>query len=110
MSMIINTTTKAYEEQSHRRYPDNWKGEGWLSVPPRLEPRARSYCPYCELEIEDGTLVGIAPTERPEPEPDPPTETQLLGQENTELHLSDIAQGQEITELQLTMMEASANV
>lgn len=68
MSMIINTTTKDYAEQSHRRYPDNWQGEGWLPVPPRLEPRARAYCPYCELVIEDGALVGITPTERPEPD------------------------------------------
>ena len=68
MSMIINTITKAYEEQSHRRYPDNWQGEGWLPVPPRLEPRARAYCPYCELVIEDGALVDITPTERPEPD------------------------------------------
>lgn len=68
MSMIINTTTKDYEEQSHRRYPDNWQGEGWLPVPPRLEPRVRAYCPYCELVIEDGALVGITPTERPAPD------------------------------------------
>ena len=71
MSMIINTETKAYEEQSHRRYPDNWQGEGWLPVPPSLEPRARAYCPYCELVIEDGTLVGITPTERPAPDLEP---------------------------------------
>ena len=68
MSMIINTETKAYEEQSHRRYPDNWQGEGWLPVPVRLEPRARAYCPYCELTIEDGALVGITPSERPVPD------------------------------------------
>ena len=77
MSMIINTETKAYEEQSHRRYPQNWNGDGWIAVPPVLEPRARAYCPYCELEIEDGALVGITPTERPEPEPEPDYEAQI---------------------------------
>lgn len=70
MSMVVNTKTKAYEEQSHRRYPQNWNGDGWLPVPPALEPRARAYCPYCELVIEDGTLVGIKPIAKPEPEPD----------------------------------------
>lgn len=85
MSMIINTKTKAYEEQSHRRYPDNWKGEGWLPVPPRLEPRARAYCPYCELVIEDGALVGITPTERPEPEPPEPTREEILEQQVADL-------------------------
>lgn len=68
MSMVINTETKVYEEQSHRLYPQNWNGKGWLPVPPRLEPRARAYCPYCELVIEDGTLVGITPTEWPTPD------------------------------------------
>lgn len=68
MSMVINIKTKVYEYQSHRRYPQNWNGDGWLPVPPRLEPRARAYCPYCELVIEDGVLVGITPTERPEPD------------------------------------------
>lgn len=68
MSMVVNTKTKAYEEQSHRRYPQNWNGDGWIPVPLALEPRARAYCPYCTLEIEDGALVGITPTERPAPD------------------------------------------
>ena len=84
MSMIINTETKSYEEQSHRRYPDNWQGEGWLPVPPRLEPRARAYCPYCELVIEDGALVGITPTERPEPDLEP-IKAERIAQSKTDL-------------------------
>lgn len=84
MSMIINTETKAYEEQSHRRYPDNWQGEGWIPVPPRLEPRARAYCPYCELEIEDGVLVGITPSERPAPDLEP-IKAERIAQSKTDL-------------------------
>lgn len=58
--LIINTETKAYKTLHYGDIP-----EGWLEIPPRLEPRARAYCPYCELEIEDGALVGITPTEKP---------------------------------------------
>lgn len=51
----------------------------------------------------------------PYPDPDltppvPPTETQLLGREVTDLHLSQIEQGQLMTDLQLQMMEAYKNV
>ena len=35
-----------------------------------------SCCPYCNLEIEEGILVGITPTERPpKPEPEEPKKT-----------------------------------
>ena len=68
MSMIINAETKSYEEQSHRRYPDNWNGDGWIPVPLALEPRARAYCPYCELVTEGDVLVDIIPTEKPGPD------------------------------------------
>lgn len=75
MSAIINIETKSLEAQSHRRYPENWNGNGWIPVPPHLESTALSSCPYCDLEIEDGVLIGITPTERPpEPEPEEPEE------------------------------------
>ena len=80
MSMIINASNNAYERQSHRRYLENWNGDGWIPVPPELEAKAVEYCPYCELVIKDGALVDIVPTERP-PEPEPvvePTETERL--------------------------------
>ncbi len=56
--------------------------------------------------------IGIGDTypERDYPLPLEPTETQLIEQEITALHLDQIAQGQFATELQLTMMEANANV
>lgn len=51
----------------------------------------------------------------PYPDPDltppvPPTETQLLGQDITGLHLAQIEQGQLMTDLQLQIMEAHNNV
>lgn len=69
MSMILNTENKGYEEQSHRAYPENWNGEGWLPVPIELEAKVRANSPYCELVIEDGVLTDITPTERPEADP-----------------------------------------
>ena len=56
--------------------------------------------------------IGIGDTypEHDYPLPLEPTETQLIEQEITALHLDQIAQGQFATELQLTMMEANANV
>lgn len=65
MSMIIHIQSKALEVQSHRVYPENWNGEGWIAVPPQLEQAAQESCPYCELVMEDGKLIGITPTERP---------------------------------------------
>lgn len=70
MSMILNTENKGYEEQSHRAYPENWNGEGWLPVPIELEAKVRENAPYCDLVIEDGALVNVTPTEKP-PEADP---------------------------------------
>ena len=68
--LIINTENKAYRTLHYGVVPD-----GWLEIPARLEPRARAYCPYCELVIDDGVLVDITPTERPpEPEPEPSAE------------------------------------
>lgn len=72
MSMIINTQTKGYQMQSTRTYPENWEGEGWLPVPPELEEKVRENYPYYELVIQDGALVDVTPTERPE-EPEDPT-------------------------------------
>lgn len=105
MSMIINTKAKAYEEQSHRRYPDNWSGEGWIPVPPHLEPRARAYCPYCELVIEGGALVDIVPTERP-PVPEPePTEVEKLQAEVARLRAQNELQAQQQSFLEDCLLE-----
>lgn len=71
MSMIINTSTKEFETQSHRTYPENWNGDNWIAVPPELESMVQENAPYCDLVIEDGVLVNITPTERPAPDLEP---------------------------------------
>lgn len=55
--------------------------EGWVEVPANLEAQVWATVGYCDLQIEDGKLMGITPTERPEPEPEPepePTDTDVL--------------------------------
>ena len=50
--------------------------EGYIEVPEHLETAVWGTLGWCDLQIEDGVLVGITPTERPEPEPEPYTPTQ----------------------------------
>lgn len=71
MSMIINTSTKEFETQSHRTYPENWNGDNWIAVPPELESMVQENAPYCEVVIEEGVLVNVTPTERPAPDLEP---------------------------------------
>ena len=55
--------------------------EGWVEVPEHLESAVWDSLGWCDLDIQDGVLVGITPTERPEPEPEPetpPTELEQL--------------------------------
>ena len=49
--------------------------EGWIEVPAHLDSAVWETLGWCDLQIEDGKLVGITPTERPEPEPIPYTPT-----------------------------------
>ena len=105
MSMIINKTTKIPETQTGRRYPDNWGGPDYIPVPPRLEKRAEAYGRYCDLVIENGVLVDILPLPRPEPEPREPTDLERAQQDITDLQLADIERGQEITDIQIAMLE-----
>lgn len=51
--------------------------DGWIEVPANLEADVWAAVGYCDLQIEDGKLVGITPTERPEPEPVAQTPTEL---------------------------------
>lgn len=51
--------------------------DGWIEVPSNLESQVWATVGYCDLQIEDGKLVGITPTDRPEPEPVTPTPTEL---------------------------------
>ena len=55
--------------------------EGWVEVPEHLESAVWDSLGWCDLDIQDGVLVGITQTERPEPEPEPeapPTELEQL--------------------------------
>ena len=46
--------------------------EGYIEVPSHLEAAVWATYGWCDLQIEEGVLVGITPTERPpEPEPEP---------------------------------------
>lgn len=45
--------------------------DGWIAVPEALESKARETLGWCDLVIQDGVLVDIVPTTRPEPEPTP---------------------------------------
>lgn len=71
--LIVNTETKIYKTLHYGQVPD-----GWLEIPVRLEPRARAYCPYCELVIEDDALVDITPTERPEEPKQEPSAEEIM--------------------------------
>lgn len=55
------------ESQSNRT--ENWMGDDWVEVPKNLEPSVLETLGWCDLQIEDGVLVGITPTESPELEP-----------------------------------------
>lgn len=55
--------------------------EGWIEVPTHLEQQVWDSLGWCNLQIENGVLVGIVPTEKPEPEPLPdpePSDTDVL--------------------------------
>ena len=72
--------------------------EGWVEVPANLEAQVWATVGYCDLQIEDGKLVGITPTKRPEPVPESapiPTQEERLSA---------------LEEAVLAMMEVSADV
>lgn len=43
--------------------------DGWVEVPAHMDSAVWETLGWCDLQIEDGKLVGITPTERPEPKP-----------------------------------------
>ena len=46
--------------------------DGYIEVPVHLEAAVWATYGWCDLQIEEGVLVGITPTKRPpEPEPEP---------------------------------------
>ena len=76
---IIKTETengfRDIQKQSHRNAC--WL-PGYIEVPPHLESDVWASGGWCDLTIEDGRLVGITPTERPEEPSAPPTELEQL--------------------------------
>ena len=58
------------ESQSERKIC--WL-DGYIAVPIHLEAKVWETLGWCDLDIRDGVLVGITPTERPDPEPEPET-------------------------------------
>ena len=57
--------------------------DGYIEVPVHLEAAVWATYGWCDLQIEEGALVGITPTERPpepEPEPSPLDRLGLLGE------------------------------
>lgn len=59
---------------------------GYIEVPNHLKDAVWATLGWCDLDIQDGVLVGVTPTEKPEPEPAPyvPTEMELAQQDITE--------------------------
>ena len=56
--------------------------EGYIEVPAHLHDTVWATYGWCNLQIEEGKLVGVTPTERPpepEPEPQPPSAEERLG-------------------------------
>jgi hypothetical protein len=85
---------------------------GYIEVPEHLENAVKATAGWCDLDIQDGVLAGVTPTERPTPEPIPvvPTEMELAQQDITDLQLNDIEQGQQMTDLELTILGGVTNV
>lgn len=63
------------ESQSHRHAC--WL-PGYIEVPQHLERAVWEAEGWCDLTIENGRLVGIIPTEKPEEPSVPPTELEQL--------------------------------
>ena len=51
--------------------------EGYIEVPAHLESQAWDSMGYCDLQITDGVLTGITPTERPAPDLEPLKEQRI---------------------------------
>lgn len=63
------------QRQSHRMAC--WL-PGYVEVPPHLESDVWASGGWCDLMMEDGSLIGITPTEKPKEPTAPPTELEQL--------------------------------
>lgn len=62
--------------------------DGYIEVPTHLESAVWDTLGWCDLQIENGKLVGIMPTEQPEPGPDILTEAKDAKQEENKAALA----------------------
>lgn len=70
MSEILQKETNYVQSQSHRVYPENWEGEGWVAVPPEFEAIAVANSPYLKVTYsDDGETITNIEAYTPEPEP-----------------------------------------
>ena len=66
--------------------------DGYIEVPVHLEAAVWATYGWCDLQIEEGALVGITPTERPpEPEPEPSPLDRLGALEEALVQTDEIA-------------------
>ncbi len=86
MSTIINIETKLMEQQSHRQYPENWNGEGWIAVPSEFEEIVLKNAPYLDIIMKNGQIFDIIALEKPTPPQPEPTTDEIL---NVLLGVSD---------------------
>lgn len=68
MSAILQKETNYVQSQSHRVYPENWEGDGWVAVPPEFEAIAVANSPYLNVTYDGDTITNIE-AYTPEPEP-----------------------------------------
>lgn len=61
----------------------------WIEVPVDLEANFIASSAFCDLEIEDGVLVGITPL--PIPEPEPPAPAPMDDLTMTQLAVAELA-------------------
>lgn len=85
----IETGQHPIQSQSDR---DSCWIEGWIEVPPQLEKDVWDTLGWCDLNIQNGKLVSITPTTRPElepaPAPGPTVEERLAAVESAVLSIA----------------------
>lgn len=94
---MIIFTDKGFETRSDKPNSD-WTGKAAYVVPDgtALAQKVMDNYPYYDFVLDDnGALIDITPTERPAPEPEPPTEAERLAA---------------LESAMLAMMEVQANV